>query len=394
VLNQLTDPDKQISAADMETFALDPLGVTDGRRRGLAPRRRRDLKTVERAATDTTSVHHVVENTDETPDDDETVMDWLRTIDADALEDVVNDLLAEHATTILDPDRSRIVIIDFVDNPITDRISPIHAKSVRSMKPRDGTTNCHRYCTAFVLDTKKPLTLAITPVVSDEDAADAVGRVLDRVEQLPFEVDAILADRGYYQERVIRRARATAPVVLPVIKKGKRLLHQLDTHASYWTEYAMYKGKDRELQFPHAVCVSYHNGDRGENGEVVRGYVACDLTDRTPKQVETLYRKRSAIETSYRTYREARESNHHYTRPADSVLYSSLWAFCLRNLWLVVRWTVVARPRRGGRDLPTEFTFELVCGWIRDHLSTELGWQYTWETNGVGLPPGYALATA
>jgi len=89
------------------------------------------LKTVERAATDTTSVHHVVENTDETPDDDETVMDWLRTIDADALEDVVNDLLAEHATTILDPDRSRIVIIDFVDNPITDRISPIHAKSVR-----------------------------------------------------------------------------------------------------------------------------------------------------------------------------------------------------------------------------------------------------------------------
>jgi len=33
------------------------------------------------------------------------------------LEDVANDLLAEHATTILDPDRSRIVIIDFVDNP-------------------------------------------------------------------------------------------------------------------------------------------------------------------------------------------------------------------------------------------------------------------------------------
>jgi len=49
----------------------------------------------------------------------------------------------------------------------------------------------------------------------------------------------------------------------------------------------MYKGKDRELQFPHAVRVSYHNGDRGENGEVVRVDMACDLTDRTPKQVET-----------------------------------------------------------------------------------------------------------
>jgi len=110
------------------------------------------------------------------------------------------------------------------------------------MKPRDGTTNCHRYCTAFVLDTKKPLTLAITPVVSDEDAADAVGRVLDRVEQLPFEVDAILADRGYYQERVIRRARATAPVVLPVIKRENGFSIN-STHASYWTEYAMYRAK-------------------------------------------------------------------------------------------------------------------------------------------------------
>jgi len=118
------------------------------------------------------------------------------------------------------------------------------------------------------------------------------------------------------------------------------------THASYWTEYAMYKGKDRELQFPHAVCVSYHNGDRGENGEVVRGYVACDLTDRTPKQVETLYRKRSAIETSYRTYREARAT----TTTPDPLIRFVLVAvgFLLRNLWLVVRWTVVARPRRAG----------------------------------------------
>ena len=313
-------------------------------------------KTVERAATDTTSVHHVVENTDETPDD-ETVMNWLRTIDSDALEDVVNDLLAKHATTILDPDRSRIAIIDFVDNPYhgTYLNDP---REICSMKPRDGTTTCHRYCTAFVLD---------------------------RVDQLPFEVDAILADRGYYQERVIRRARTTAPVVLPVVKKGDRLRDQLDTHASYWTEYAMYKGKKRELQFPHAVCVSYQNGDRGKHGEVVRGYVACDLTDRTPKQVETLYHKRSAIETSYRTYREARA----ITATPDPLIRFIFVAvsFLLRNLWLLVRWAVVARPRRGGRDLPTEFTFELVCGWIRDHLSAALGWQYAWGTNGVGLSP-------
>ncbi|GAA0457683.1 hypothetical protein GCM10008985_12280 [Halococcus dombrowskii] len=387
MLEELTEPDEQISADKMETLSLDLLSALPMEGVEGSPLDADVIwKTVERAATDATSVHHVIENTDETPDDDETVMDWLRTIDSDALETVVNDLLTEHATTILDSERSRIVIIDFVDNPYHGTYLH-HPREICSMKPRDGTTDCHRYCTAFVLDTKKPLTLAITPVTSDEDAADAVGRVLDRVEELPFEVNAILADRGYYQERVIRRARATAPVVLPVVKKGEQLRDQLDTHASYWTKYAMYKGKERELRFPHAVCVSYQSGDRGKHGEVVRGYVACDLTDRTPKQVEALYRKRSAIETSYRTYREARA----VTATPDPLIRFVFVAvsFLLRNLWLVVRWAVVARPRQGGRDLPTEFTFELVCGWIRDHLSADLGWQYTWETNGVGLPPGY-----
>ena len=239
---ELTEPDEQISADKMETLSLDLLSALpmEGAKGTLLDA---DViwETVERAATDTTSVDYVIENTDETPDDDETIMYWLRTIELDALEDVVNDLLAEHTTTILDRSGSRIVIIDFVDNPYHGTY--LHDPSeVCSMEPRDGTTNCHCYCTAFVLDTKKPLTLVITPVTSDEGAADAVGRVLDRVGALPFEVDVVLVDRSYCQERVIRRVRATAPVVLPIVKKGERLRDQLDTHASYWTKYAMYKG--------------------------------------------------------------------------------------------------------------------------------------------------------
>ena len=57
---------------------------------------------------------------------------------------------------------------------------------------------------------------------------------------------------------------------------------------------------------PLAVAVSYHAGDRGKHGEVVRGYVACGLADHTAEEVERFYRKRSAIETSYRLFRQAR----------------------------------------------------------------------------------------
>lgn len=106
---ELTEPDEQISADKMETLSLDLLSALPMEGVEGSPLDADVIwKIVERAATDATSVHHVVENTDETPDDDETIMDWLRTIEPDALEEVVNDLLAEHATTILDPDSMRI----------------------------------------------------------------------------------------------------------------------------------------------------------------------------------------------------------------------------------------------------------------------------------------------
>jgi hypothetical protein len=253
---------------------------------------------------------------------------------------------------------------------------------------------CQRYCTAFVLNTAKPLTLAVTAVDATDSPIDAVERVLDRVGALPFEIQCLLADRGFYTERVIRRARCTAPTVLPVVARVKRLRDLLATYApySYWTEYTMCHRSERELRFPLAVCVSYQNGKRGNHGESVTGYVACDLPGRTPKQIERLYRKRPAIETSYRLYRQARA-----TTTSPDPLIRTLFvtvAFLLENLWLVVRWAVVARPRWGGRDLPVGFTFGLVREWIRHCLNSDLGWRWSWETNGIGLPPAYGSDVA
>lgn len=382
----LNEPDAEITADDLKSLALDrlaeiPIEGVEGSPLDA------DLiyKVILRAAVGRTSVWHVCAQTEDTPKDD-TVRDWLRTIDATALEDAANDQLVRDATTILDPDRSRIVCIDFVDNPYHGSHFA-HPSELCTMAARDGTMTCHRYCTAFVLDTAKPLTVAFTAVDATDSPIDAVERVLDRVDALPFEIKCLLADRGFYTERVIRRARRTAPLVLPVVTGGKRLRELLETHASYWTEYAMYHGSERELRFPLAVCVSYQNGRRGTHGETVTGYVACDLPGRTPKQVETLYRKRPAIETSYRLYRQARATT---TTPDPRIrtLFVAV-AFILENLWLVVRWAVVARPRRGGRDLPVGFTFELVREWIRHRLNSDLGWRWSWETNGIGVPPGY-----
>src|SRR5699024_1893183 len=107
----------------------------------------------------------------------------------------------------------------------------------------------------------------MTYVRSDEDEADAVERVLGRVEAYPFEIEVLLADSGFYNERVIRSARDIAATVVHVPKEGERMKAKLDIHKSYMTTYRMYKDSERELRFPLAVAVSYHNGDRGKHGE-------------------------------------------------------------------------------------------------------------------------------
>jgi hypothetical protein len=147
--------------------------------------------------------------------------------------------------TILDPDRSRIVSIDFVDNPYHGDAE--EEGEICRMAPKDGKTRCHRYCTAYVVSNGKPVTLAMTYVRSDETEADAVERILDRVAAYPFDIDLLLADRGFYNERVIRRSREIAATVIPVKEKGDRMEEKLDTHRSCMTVYRMYKDCEREL---------------------------------------------------------------------------------------------------------------------------------------------------
>ena len=71
-----------------------------------------------------------------------------------------------------------------------------------------------------------------------------------------------------------------------------------------------------------------------------------------------------------------------------------LIAALLENLRLVLRWALVARPRRGGRELPDEFTFKTFCDWIRKELEEELERRWYIETNDAGVPETYGSVAA
>jgi hypothetical protein len=65
---------------------------------------------------------------------------------------------------------------------------------------------------------------------------------------------------------------------------------------------------------------------------------------------------------------------------------------CLVLYIFKLTWAVVARPRRGGRDLPEEFMFTTFCDWIRHELEEELRRRWRIKANGVGVPPSQVSA--
>jgi hypothetical protein len=96
--------------------------------------------------------------------------------------------------------------------------------------------------------------------------------MLARGKNYPFEIDLLLADSGFDNERVIRRARDIAATVVHVPKKGERMKKKLDTHNSYMATYRVYKNRERELCFPLAVAVSSQNARQTLGG---RPWLRC-----------------------------------------------------------------------------------------------------------------------
>ena len=88
--------------------------------------------------------------------------------------------------------------------------------------------------------------------------------------------------------------------------------------------------------------------------------------------VKETYRQRFAIETTYRQLHQARIRTS--TRdPVRRLLYVGI-ALILRNVWVWLHRTVLARPRRGGRETRLDLLrFRRMLLWLAHVVEEELG---------------------
>jgi len=256
---------------------------------------------------------------------------------------------------------------------------PYHGQPFRDLneiyraQAKDGTSHFHAYATAYVVRHGRRSTVALTGVKKGEALKDVVQRLLRQAARVGVRPRLLLLDRGFYSVAVVRYLQqARYPFLMPVVCHGRPLKHPKGPSGSYvfrtwtksgWSTYTLADATKRTATV--SICVQCRNyrGERKRHGRQALIYAYWGHQPPSPDAVFTTYRLRFGIESSYRQLHEGRIRTT-TRRPVVRLLYVGI-ALVLRNLWVWLHYTILSRPRRGGRVILLErLRWETLLLWL------------------------------
>jgi len=250
---------------------------------------------------------------------------------------------------------------------------------IRRSKAKQGTSHFHMYATLYVVKRHKRYTLALMLVKRTDKMVDVVKQLLVRGQALGLRLKRLYLDRGFDNNGVIDYLRQQSfPTILPLVHRGssggsRRLLNGRKSYATTYTRTSRLYG---EQTFPVLVVCKYTKGRYHRQGLVHFAYVVIGKLDLPPHQVFEEYRRRFAIEASYRLMNTVRARTTSTSVPLRLLLVAV--AFLLLNLWSYVKWTHLFVPKRGPRQ-------------VLHHLLSLARWRlWLWEM--VKLRFGFSLS--
>src|SRR5512143_1187199 len=292
----------------------------------------------------------------------------------------LNAALAGHLPKMLRKRTQRLAIdltlIPYHGTPFRD------PEEIYRGQAKDGTSHFHAYATAYVVRHGQRFTVALTGVKKGEPLKDVVQRLLRQAARVGVRPRLLLLDRGFYSVAVVRYLQqARYPFLMPVVCHGrspKQTGGPTGSHVfrtwkkSGWSQYTLADAKKRTATV--SICVKCRNsrGERKRHGRQALLYAYWGYRPSSPDAVFTTYRLRFGIESSYRQLHEGRIRTT-TRRPVVRLLYVGI-ALVLRNLWVWLHYTILSKPRRGGRVILLErLRWETLLLWLLHVVEEALG---------------------
>jgi hypothetical protein len=269
-----------------------------------------------------------------------------------------------------------LVLIPYHGQPMLD------LSEVFRSQAKDGTSHFHAYATAYVNYRGQRYTLALTHVERGEKLPEVLKRLLRRLSSLGVVVRMLLLDRGFWSVAVIRYLQqARRPFLMPVVLRGRKDDHPQGPSGtrvfarrkrSGWDEYTVTAGDGRKARVSICIHCRNYNGQWNRHGRQTLVYAFWGIKPSSTKWVRETYRKRFAIESSYRQLHQGRART--CTRnPLVRLLLVGV-ALVLRNVWVWLHYAVLSTPRRGNRRYNLDrLTLETMLLWLQHQAEDELG---------------------
>jgi len=297
----------------------------------------------------------------------ETMCDELEGPSANTVRTALRGLLPDdEGTTDLEGRLNEMLVSHLPEKLLTKKLPcaadlvyiPYHGRheqedeAIRRGMAKSGTTHFHCYATLYTVKGNKRYTLALTLVRRSEKVLDVLQRLLNRVKSLKLQIKRLLLDRDFDNNAIIGYLREQSfPAIIALTIRGKtggtRAL--LKGRKSYVTTYTRRSTIYPTETFAVHVACKYAKGRYKRQGLCRFAYIVIGEVKLHPLQIYHEYRVRFGIETSYRLMNLVRVRT---TSKSSTLrlLYVGV-ALMMLNLWVFVKWTCVARPRRGARQV-------------------------------------------
>jgi putative transposase len=270
---------------------------------------------------------------------------------------VQSKILSYSQNTILKPGKSYHFAVDFTNDPYYGTIDETNQDYVIKSRQKDSTTTFYSYISLSIITTGHRLTLAVFPVKLGVQKTEYLKQFLAIIRDHNLHITILCLDRGFYSHDVFAFLQIeNVPHIVPVRNYGKELGRVLTGNRARYAQYIM-PGTGNPIELNLAIDVHYLKGKNGKAGNVNLGYVVHGISW-NPRRVYNVYKKRFAIESSYRMRNIVKAKT-----SSKSVTFRYLLtiiSFLLNNVWVALQRVYFSRQQRGPISVNEDrFRFDL-----------------------------------
>ena len=298
----------------------------------------------------------------------------LKKLDIEKLIQSNEKILLQELIKTLKTGKSYEFAIDLTDDPYYGKIDSSNEEYIISGQAKKSTNSFYSYISLYITNKNERFTVSVLPVEKNKTMVEYLFYFIDLIKRLNFKIKVLCLDRGFYSIDVFEFLQNNKiSHIVPVIKRGEQMKQLLNGNKARSEQYVMRNSK-KKILLNIVIDVKYLKGKRGKKGCENLGFVFFGLKW-SPRKVSTVYRRRFAIESSYRMRNIVKPKTS--SKNADLRYFYTLISFLLKNIWLYLQKKHFTIEKRGPHVVDEDkFRFDtfiiLIDEWLRKKLKVRL----------------------